>query len=160
MGTLVEDIKSQSEWIVKAFKADKLKLDYSLNSFKEIDKFFDKHAKDGKAVPGGRLSANLGAIIFSIGSYVGQTLIKLVPGAVWETDDKDPAGEANASVKFADGGMVWPMQKVLKRFMNGGEDAIYHYGYFLVNEQVKAGNIPAQPLESASGNKKPWWKFW
>lgn len=160
MGTLIEDIRSQSDWIVKAFKADKLRLDYSISSFKEIDKFFELHAKEGKAVPGGRLSTNLGAIIFSIGSYVGQTLIRLVPGTVWETDDKDPEGEVKATIKFADGGTVWPMQKVLKRFVNGAEDSIYHYGYFVINEQVKAGTVPAKALEAVAADKKPWWKFW
>ena len=41
----------------------------------EIDKFFNKHVKNGKPVKGGRLSNNLGAIIFSIGAYVGVTII-------------------------------------------------------------------------------------
>ncbi len=47
MATLKEDIKKQSDWIIKAFAADKLKLDYTIHSFMEIDKFFNKHSKNG-----------------------------------------------------------------------------------------------------------------
>jgi hypothetical protein len=41
MATLLEDIKKQSDWIVQAFAADKFELDYSVESFKSIDNFFD-----------------------------------------------------------------------------------------------------------------------
>lgn len=158
MGTLKEDIRAQATWIVRAFKADKFKLDYTLNSFKEIDRFFDQHSKNGEAVPNGRLSVNLGPIIFSIGSYVGETLIRLAPGTEWETDDSDPEGEVKVTIKFPGGGICWPMQKAMKRFMNGEEDSIYHYGVVLLKEMtnIDPANLAAQE-ESA---KKPWWKFW
>lgn len=152
MATLLEDIHTQSAWVVKAFRADRLKLDYSIGSFKKIDEFFDLHTKDGKAVPGGRLSSGLGPILFSIGSYVGETIIKNIPGSVWQTDDNDPEGEITASVKFPDGAVIWPMQKVMKRFQNGSEDGIYAYGYFLTKDYLK--DNPDQAV------KKPWWKFW
>jgi hypothetical protein len=48
MGTLKEDIKSQSDWIVKAFAADDFKLDYTIDSIIEIDRFFVKNMKDGQ----------------------------------------------------------------------------------------------------------------
>lgn len=99
MATLLQDIKTQSDWVITAFAADKLKLDYSIHSFIEIDKFFNKHSKNGKAVRGGRLTQNLGSIVFSLGSYVGQTIIKNVSGAAWQTDDNDPESEITASVK-------------------------------------------------------------
>ncbi|RYE55951.1 MAG: hypothetical protein EOP48_09095 [Sphingobacteriales bacterium] len=119
MATLLQDIKTQSDWITKAFATEKLELDYTIRSFIEIDKFFTKHSKDGKAIKGGRLTQNLGAIVFSLGSYVGQTIIKNVPGAVWQTDDNDPEGEITASVKLPDGAIIFPMQRIMKRFQNG-----------------------------------------
>jgi hypothetical protein len=150
MATLQQDIKKQSDWIVKAFGVDLLRLDYTINSFKQIDQFFDTHSKDGQAVEGGRLAQNTGLILFSIGSYVGETLIKNIPGSVWVTDENDPEGEVNASVHFPDGGQVWPMQKVIKRFRKGEEDGIYVYGALLAKDYVKADQI----------SNKPWWKFW
>ena len=136
MATLLQDIKTQSDWIAKAFAADKLKLDYTIRSFIEIDKFFNKHSKDGKAVKGGRLTLNLGAIVFSLGSYVGQTIIKNVPGAVWQTDDNDPEGEITASVKLPDGTIILPMQRIMRRFQNGSEDAVYVYGHRITKDYI------------------------
>ena len=163
MATLLQDIKTQSDWIIKAFAADKLKLDYSIQSFIEIDKFFNQHSKEGKAVKGGRLTQNLGPILFSIGSYVGQTIITNVPGAVWITDDKDPEGEITASVKLPDGTVMFPMQRIINRFRNGSEDAVYVYGHHITS------NYTGQPFDqsfwkimSDENNKpeKPWWRFW
>lgn len=162
MANLLQDIKTQSDWIVKAFAADKLKLDYTLGSFIEIDKFFNKHVKDGKAVKGGRLSENLGAILFSIGSYVGETFIKNVPGTIWIVDDNDPQGEVGATVQFPDGVQLFPMARMIKRFQNGPEDAIYPYGHVIMSKYIE------QPFdqtfwkvmkEEENKPKKPWWKF-
>ncbi len=163
MATLLQDIKTQSEWIVKAFAADKLKLDYSIQSFIEIDKFFNQHSKEGQAVKGGRLAQDLGPIMFSIGSYVGQTIIKNVPGSVWITDDKDMEGEFTASVKLPDGTQIFPMQRIVKRFQNGPEDAIYVYGHHITNSYTN------QPFDQSfwqimpdekNKSPKPWWRFW
>jgi len=163
MATLLQDIKTQSDWITKAFAADKLKLDYTIHSFIEIDRFFNKHARDGKAVRRGRLATQLGPIIFSIGAYVGQAIIKNVRGAVWQTNDKDPEGEVNAAVKLPDGTIIFPMQRVLKRFKNGTEDALYVYGHELTKDYTKQPfddtfwEVMSQENSKAS---KPWWKFW
>jgi hypothetical protein len=163
MGTLLEDIDTQSTWIRNAFSADKLDLNYTINSFIEIDKFFNKHVKDGVVVKGGRLANNQGGIIFSIGSYVGETIIKTVPGSVWQTDDDGPEGELNVSVKLPDGTIIWPMQRTMKRFQNGSEDSIYVYGHALTKDIT---NEPfdqsywASKNEVTGSNTKRWWKFW
>ena len=163
MATLLQDIEAQSDWITKAFAADKFKLDYTIRSFIEIDSFFNKHSKDGKAVKGGRLTENLGAIIFSLGAYVGQTIIKNAPDAVWKTDDNDPEGELSASVKLPDGTIIFPMQRIMKRFQNGTEDAVYVYGYQVTKEYT---NEPFDQSfwktisERENESQKPRWKFW
>ena len=164
MATLIEDIKVQSNWIIKAFKADGLTLDHSINSFIELDKFFQLHAENGQAIKGRRLSKNLGSIIFSIASYIGETLTKTVPGSVWETDDSDPQGEMNIAVKLPDGTTCWPAHRVIKRFQNGLEDGIYPYGFELTKSIINDDfddsfwkiEKEVKPLEP----KKPFWKFW
>jgi hypothetical protein len=162
MATLKQDIKKQSDWIIKAFQADGLRLDYSIKSLIEIDKFFEKHSKNGKPVRGGRLSQNLGPIIFSIGSYIGETFIKNAKGTEWITDDNDAQGEITASIKFPNGTECWPMQRTMKRFKNGFEDSVYTYGYELTKEYI------TEPFDQSfwtinkeeNTNKKPWWRFW
>jgi hypothetical protein len=64
MATIKEDITIFSEMIAKGFSADKFSLDYTLTSFKDIDKFYDLHSKNGEANEGGRFEKNLGQITF------------------------------------------------------------------------------------------------
>lgn len=159
MATLLEDIKTQSDWIVKAFGADKLKLDHTLESFRTIDSFIDRHSKNGKANPKGRLSQNLGPILFSIGAYVGETILRNLPGAAWITNDEDPEGEVNVELRLPDGTIIWPMQRVMKRFKNGAEDGIHAYGAVIIREIGKAGSTD-QPGTIKANAARPWWKFW
>jgi hypothetical protein len=60
MAKLLQDIKTQSNLIIKAFAADKVNLDYSVQSLIEIDIFFNKHAREGKAAKGGASRKILG----------------------------------------------------------------------------------------------------
>ena len=136
MNTLKEDIKTQSEWIVEAFKQDGYKLDYSINSFIEIDRFFEDNSLNGEPVKEGRLETNSGLIVFSIASYIGETFIRTTQNAKWITDDSDPNGEINISIEFGDGAICWPAQKVIKRYKNGFEDAIYMYGYIMTKDML------------------------
>lgn len=135
--TLAADIKTQSEWVRNVFHKEGFKLDYSLTSFIEIDRFITKYSKGGEAIKGGTLSKNLGSILFGISSYVGETLIKNIPNSKWMVDEDDPKGEANISVNFEDGTVSYPGQKVIKRFKNGLEDGIYPYGYNLTKGYLK-----------------------
>ena len=160
MATLLEDIKTQAAWIVQAFHADGLKLDYSLESFKEIDRFFDLHVSGGVAKPKGRLAQNMGPILFSIGSYIGETFVRNIPGAIWVTDDQDPQGEINVEVRLPDGTVVWPTQRAIKRFKDES-DGIYAYGY-LIMTKMATGNYwddaKAGKLKSDGIGRSPWWK--
>ena len=159
MGTLVEDIGTQSAWIVKAFAADGLILDYSIDSFIAIDKFISKHTANGKPKRGGRLSKGFGSILFSLGSYVGETIIKAVPGCVWITDDSSREGEINITVKLPDGVEIWPVQRMIKRVKNGTEDSLYVYGYQITKDFTGA-EFNSSYWESVKEEPKPWWKIW
>src|SRR5690349_8622042 len=119
MGALLQKINTHAEWIVKAFAADQSKLDYSIPSFMEIDKFLDKHAEYGQLIRYGQLSDNRADMLFSLGSYVGQTIINKVAGAVWLADDSNQQGEMNTSMQLPDGAIIFPMQQITKRIQHG-----------------------------------------
>lgn len=163
MGVLQDDIRSSSEWIIKAFAADGYKLDYTIDSLIQVDVFFKDNMKDGKPKPGGRLPVpGFGPILFSIGAYVGETLLKSVPGAVWITDDTADDGEMTASIKFPNGEECWPIQRVMKRFSEGPDDSIYPYGHMITKAYTGAEfNGLFWTLTAEQPEKKnPWWKFW
>lgn len=130
MATLIEDARSSAEWIATALKSSGYRADFSLYSLREIDRFFDEHSHEGQAVPSGLLAEQLGQRIFALGSYVGEVLIRTY-GGQWRGDDNDPEGEFTIEVVFPNGSVIWPVQRVMKRFKNGAEDGIYAYGSLL-----------------------------
>ncbi len=137
--TLCEDIKANCEWVVTALNSSGYKADYTLESMKEIDRFIDEQSGEN-----GIISRNRGVIIFSLGCYVGETVIRLC-GGKWHTDDNDPQGEINASVELDNGTVIFPMQRVIKRYQNGSEDGIYAYVYALAPDKTE--NKTAAPSE-------------
>lgn len=176
MGTLQQDIKTQAAWLVQALQADGLKLDYSIDSLRELDRFFELHAHGGEAVAGGRLAQNLGNIIFSTGSYLGETMIRNTANSHWVTNDSDPEGEVNAEVHIGGESIIWPMQRAMKRFKNGAEDDFFTYGVLLTRDDggrarplsppinpsppKPTPNLPTRVSDAAPPRPKPWWKFW
>jgi hypothetical protein len=92
--------------------------------------FFDEHSKDGEAAPGGLLAEKRGQRIFALGAYVGEVVLRKC-GGTWRADDSDPEGEINIEVVLPSGTVLWPVQRVMKRFRNGPEDGIYAYAWML-----------------------------
>lgn len=131
MATLKEDIIIGSNWISEALISSGYKADFSMDSLEEIDHFFDEQSKDGDAIPGGLLSEDLGKRLFCIGCYVGEVIRKNY-GGEWIVDELDPESEINISLKLPDGGLIWPAQRVIKRFKNGNEDSINVYGHWVM----------------------------
>lgn len=123
--TLMDDIPKAASWFQGAMDSSGYKLDGTLESFRELDRFIDDQKR-----PGGILDGKVGSKLFGMGAYVGQTLIAQLGGR-WETNDQDPEGEINIAVHLDSGSTVWPVQRVMKRFCNGSEDSIYAYGIAL-----------------------------
>ncbi len=119
--TLAQDIPVAAAWVVKALNSSGYRADYTLESMKELDRFFDEQSG-----PGGILSRNRGQILFGLGSYVGETAIRLWGGR-WLTDDSDPEGEMNIAVELASGVRFWPVVRCMKRCRLGPEESLYAY---------------------------------
>lgn len=119
--TLAQDIPVAAAWVVKALNSSGYRADYTLESMKELDRFFDEQSG-----PGGILSQNRGQILFALGSFVGETAIRLW-GGKWLTDDSDPEGEMNIAVELASGVRFWPVVRCMKRCKLGPEESLYAY---------------------------------
>lgn len=128
--TLGEDIHTACEWIAMALNSSGYKADYTIESMKEIDRFLDEQGGENGIISRGR-----GKILFSLGCYVGETIIRLY-GGKWHTDDNDPQGEINASVELENGTVIFPIQRVIKRYQNGSGDGIYAYVYVLSSDRT------------------------
>ena len=128
--TLLEDIPKAADWLKTAMASSGYQLDGTLESFRELDRFFEEQQR-----PGGLLDGKVGNKLFAVGSYMGQVLIAQL-GGMWETDDHDPQGEINIAVRLSDDSLCWPVQRAMKRYQNGAEDGLYAYGVCL-REAVK-----------------------
>jgi len=126
--TLLEDIKIASDWISAALNSSGYNADFTLESFKEIDRFISDNSSNGS--PKGLLLEGTGKILFAFGAYIGEVIIKNNHGC-WETNDNDPNGEINICVN-KDGEKIFPSQKIIKRLKNGNEDSIYDYGFIIL----------------------------
>jgi hypothetical protein len=124
---IVQDAVALADQISRALSQSGYNADFSLESLKEVDRFFDEHVTSGEAKPGGLLSQQLGARLFALGSYVGE-VIRRHNGGQWQGDDNDPQGEINIAIHLRSGTILWPVQRVMKRFKNGAEDSIWVYG--------------------------------
>ena len=49
------------DWVALALRSCGYAADFSIDSLKEIDRFFDEHVHDGEAVPGGCLRNSSGS---------------------------------------------------------------------------------------------------
>lgn len=130
--TLLQDIMTSKDWVAKALNSSNYKADFSINSLKEIDRFFDE-----QNTPDGIINRNRGQILFALGAYIGEVIISAY-GGEWLTDDNDPQGEVNIAVKLKNGSIIFPVQRAMKRYQNGKEDSIYDYGYVLGEKNTKA----------------------
>jgi len=130
---IVSDAVVSAEWIAKALASSGYRADFSLQSLKDVDRFFEENAVAGKPRPGGLLSRDLGPRIFALGAYVGE-VIRRQAGGKWEGDDNDPNAEINLAVRLKSEAIASPVQ-VMKRYKNGAEDGIYAYGFALVRAE-------------------------
>lgn len=127
MASLRGDIDAGAMWISEAMRSSGYAADFSPPSLWAVDRFLDDHSTAGVVRSGGLLDADLGARLFALGAYTGEVIRRNV-GGEWRCDDEDPQGEINAELVLPDGAVIWPVQRVMKRFTNGPEDGIAAYG--------------------------------
>ena len=130
---IVTDVLGAADWMSKALSSSGYKADFSLESLREVDRFFDDQAPGGRPRPSGLLSEQLGQRIFGIGAYVGE-VVRRHAGGEWEGNDADPNAEINVALKLPNGSLIWPVQRAMKRFKNGPEDGIYAYAVVILEK--------------------------
>jgi hypothetical protein len=127
VGKLLDDIAAGADWIAECLIASGYRADFSPASLRELERFFDDAAANGAPKARGPLADDTGARLFALGAYLGE-VIRRDRGGTWRADDRDPQGEINAELRLAAGDVIWPIQRVIKRFRNGREDSLVAYG--------------------------------
>lgn len=140
--SITDDAAEAAEWIATALTSSGYQADFSPPSLWEIDRFFEEHSSEGEARSGGLLSEDLGSRLFALGAYTGE-VIRRDLGGVWAGDDDDPEAEINIELRLPDGSVVWPIQRAMKRYANGDEDAIAPFAGAL------GANVGARPARTS-----------
>ena len=131
--SIVKDAVEAADWMAKSLADWGYKADFSLDSLKDVDRFIDEEAPDGKPKPGGHLAQQFGAHIFGLGAYLGETIRRQGDGQ-WEGNDRDTWPEVTLAVRLKSGTVLWPTQRLLKRLENGAENGLYPYGVVILRE--------------------------
>ncbi len=88
-------------------------IDFKIESYKELDRFFDEHSSD-------KLLKDNNAYIFAIGGYIGEVLRRVYRGK-WSCSSKidfENLGDRDISIKLKNNKIVYPLEIVSLRMQN------------------------------------------
>ncbi|GIL38401.1 hypothetical protein [Roseiterribacter gracilis] len=117
-------IADAAAWAATMVGSRGVTLDGSVESLRILDMLVD----DARDAIQGEPNAPQAALLWALGAYLGEVL-RNARGGSWSVGAFDDLDQFwGTSLTYADGLQVWPMQRLIKRFLNGPDDAIYAYG--------------------------------
>lgn len=146
--SVAQEAEDAAAWVPGPLKASGYNADFSLESLREIDRFFDEQAPGGQPRHNGVLAEHRNLRVFAVGAYVGE-VIRRQKGGQWISNDDDPDAFFNVAIRLGDGSLIWPIQRAFKRLLNEpghgvwAEDSIYHYGLMTLHEPGESSEVPA-----------------
>jgi hypothetical protein len=152
VGTIYEDIASAADQIATELGSYGYRLDFTLASLAEVDRFLDENADPGSKDTDTLLSNRLGPWMFALGSYCGEVLRRAAGGEWhWAGLDDDKAASTDTELVLVDGSLVFPLQRIWKRLMSGEEESMTRWGA----EMVAAVELPDAPDGSSGLGPEP-----
>ncbi len=121
--------------------APQIRLDYSVESLQRLDQFISEHFEPigeknvGETLPTG------------IGCYLGEVIVRNL-GGYWNKEGKpeiNGLGQIDA---------VFPIEKALRRFEGGKQEALAWYYHSLVKQAYEAGHQPPTPQHAPSVQRR------
>jgi hypothetical protein len=117
MGGLEKDISRSAGWISRVLQSSGYRADFSPDSLREVDRYFDDQA--GPEGLSGLPAQELGDRIFALGSYMGE-VVRRARGGEWLVEEME--------LIFDDGTRCRPVQRAMKRMINGRRDSVTAWG--------------------------------
>jgi hypothetical protein len=127
MGDIVADAVAMAEWVSQALSRSGYRADFAPASLAEIDRFLDEQCADGQPTRGGLLAEDTGRMLFAVGAYVGEVLRREM-GGEWHPAAPHSDSELGLSLVLPDRSVVWPVARVMKRYVDGPDEGIAAYG--------------------------------
>jgi hypothetical protein len=117
-------IVDASSWASSMVGSRGVALDGSVDSLRILDMLVD----DARDAIQGEPNPPQAALLWALGAYLGE-VVRSTRGGAWSLgalDDLDAFWAT--SLTTDDGDRLWPMQRMIKRFLNGPDDSVYAYG--------------------------------
>lgn len=124
--SLIADAIDGARWASNALTSSGYRADFSIESLRNLDRFFDEQTSVGQARPGGLLGQHFGQRLFCLGCYCGE-VVRSAEGGAWKTSGQGPEAEIDLALELPNGTFLWPVQRVMKRFQFGPEESLYAY---------------------------------
>lgn len=121
---IIQDALVYADCVANFLNNSGYKADFSLESLKEIDRFFDDQASYGQPIAGGLLASDTGSRIFALGAYIGE-VVRRTYGGHWKGDDSDPLAEIMIELHLPDGRSFQPVHVVIKRLRDASQDGLH-----------------------------------
>ena len=131
MGKILEDIDESAHWIRNAFSSLGVNLDFSLASLKEVNKFIESEFKEGKPREGSIVKPDPGAIIFALGSYLGEVILTEAGKGRWLPNSDNEEDEINIRIEIDERYVAWPMIKMMEKVKDPKVDLYIYASEFL-----------------------------
>ena len=128
--TLAEVAGALAEWTAELLRQGGFAADFSLGGLVEIDRFIDEYGREGRLAFDTPLSKLPVPAVAALGAYLGETIIRNIAGRWWA---EQKAGDDAIQVRLESGGIIWPVQRVRNRLVNGSEDGLEAYGRALTD---------------------------
>lgn len=132
---IVFDARQAAAWTAETLPQMGYRLDFSLASLREVDRFFEELIA-GRIMFDHPPASTPGHFVFALGAYTGE-VIRREGNGVWKGLWRDPLG-MRLAVHLPKGKRFWPIQRALKRYRNGLEDGIYAYGLGILDRLDEA----------------------
>ena len=115
-------IEMMKTWITAALSSSNYQADFSVDSLKDIDRFFDEQNTENGILSQNEQSRK--GILFALGIYVGETIITNY-GGKWITENyEDPN---TIKLQTEDGEVWFPVIRVQARYQYGSANSLYAY---------------------------------
>lgn len=118
---LIEDLEKAAHWAAENLTASGYLADYSLDSLKDLDRFFETERA-------GLLTEHeeRGVVLFTLGAYLGHVALE-THGGSWLVDNQDPQAELHVKVLLDSGQAFQPVQTCISRYKHVRSQSLYAF---------------------------------
>lgn len=120
---------------VSAFEKENEKLDYSVNSLKQIEDYISTTFKNSKPKKNSFFAEDTDSMTFAMGAYLGEVIRRNSRGVRWNNVETESPFEITQETP--NGSVAFTIGKAFKRIYQGEEDNMHHFAVVMLKDLLK-----------------------